>query len=224
MKSKSFALVGAAGALLFAGFAAADFTEVTFSADINPDPDVATIQLFANFNNPLDQILAVGGIPGKGGRPIIYDSTHPLINDDGPLAGSKAADFPGSPISGLYDSWVSINQTTFADGDTDYTPDFAGVPSSDQAILGTHWEEDDGGWYDSDPGTPEMGLSIIIAQFSIEDTPTTMGTLSGLVSYTPAGGGLGFVNSPFDVTWIPAPGAMALLGLAGLAGTRRRRR
>lgn len=221
MKGKAFALAGA-GAFLLAGAAQADFVDVTAGPDINPDLGVATIQVFANFDNPLDTLLAVGGIPGLA--PVVYQSSHPLINDDDAFGGAKAADLPGFPISGEFDSWVSINQFTFADGDTDYSPDFTGVPTGEQAILGTHWEEEDGGWFDSDPGTPEQGLSMIIAQFSIEDTPTTLGTLSGLVNWVPAGGGPGFVSSEFAVTWIPAPGALALLGVAGVAGSRRRRR
>ena len=220
MKGKAFALAGA-GAFMLAGAASAGFTGITgMDMDINPDPGVKTVQLFANFDNPLDQLLAVGGIPGL--MPVVDDSTHPLINDDGPFAGTKAADLPGAPISGIFDSWVSINQLTFADGDTDYSPDFTGVPTADQAILGMHWEEDDGGWFDSDPGTPEQGLSMIIAQFSIQEGAN--GTLSGLVNWIAAGGGPGFESSDFLVTWIPAPGALALLGVAGVAGSRRRRR
>ncbi len=50
--------------------------------------------------------------------------------------------------------------------------------------------------------------------------------LLNLAFWSPAGGGVGLTDLTFSLTGtpIPAPGALALLGVAGLAGMRRRRR
>jgi hypothetical protein len=86
-------------------------------------------------------------------------------------------------------------------------------------INGTSFiQEDNGGWFDFDPGTVENGGEILIAQFTIADGAGPV-VFTGTVDYTPGGEG-DFVSEAF---FIPAPGAAALLGLAGLAGTRRRR-
>jgi hypothetical protein len=58
----------------------------------------------------------------------------------------------------------------------------------------------------------------VIAQFTI--AAGEVGMYEGTVDWQ--GQGAGFTSDTFSVM-VPAPGAMALLGLAGLAGSRRRR-
>ena len=63
-----------------------------------------------------------------------------------------------------------------------------------------------GGWFDANPGTPETGESLLIAQFTVEDF---------MFSATADWQGLapGATSSGFMVSTVPAPGTLALLAL-----------
>ena len=88
------------------------------------------------------------------------------------------------------------------------------------------------GWYDATPGTPNAivaggsqgGYRILLAQivrnsgdadalatFYLKNSYKVAGTTTAL-----------FSEGTFSIGVVPAPGAMALLGVAGLAGRRRR--
>jgi hypothetical protein len=70
-----------------------------------------------------------------------------------------------------------------------------------------------------DPNYAAGDGSVLIGQFSSADTDTFQGTF--LLQYVSNGVTVQSVESFFHV---PAPGALALLGTAGLLGARRRRR
>ena len=117
---------------------------------------------------------------------------------------------------------MTVGTTGFAGNDTDYTPGFAGAAGGLNVIKGNALNEVDGLVFDSDPTTPIFGPDVVLAQFTL---PEGNGfRLEGIVAWLPPGGGGDFIVSVFKVNNIPAPGALALLGLAGLAGARRRRR
>jgi hypothetical protein len=88
------------------------------------------------------------------------------------------------------------------------------------------------GWYDATPGTANTigaggqqgGFRILIAQIvrSGDDSAQAVSNHSLQLSWKVAGTTTAiFGNGSFTIG-VPAPGAMALLGLAGLAGRRRR--
>lgn len=54
--------------------------------------------------------------------------------------------------------------------------------------------------------------------------PTVNNTISIMFEFTLSAGDSASVSGLFQIAAVPAPGALALLGVAGLAGTRRRRR
>ena len=89
-----------------------------------------------------------------------------------------------------------------------------------QVINGSSfiWENN-GGYFDSDPGSGafDTGSGILIAQLTVASGEDI--TFGGTASFNSAAGELSFAS--FSVTTVPAPGALALLGLAGL-GRRRR--
>ena len=207
-------MCGASVILLLGHGAQADFIGVTVDEFDAGLPDGTTYRIYANFNNPLDVLLAIGGIPGL--QPVSFNSPSPLLND--PWAGgSIKEDFPGKGEP--WDSWVTIDfhPTTHTMCET---------PEDCPAIAGTHFEADDGGWFNADPGSPAQGTSLVIAQFSFsDDGPAGTASLEGLVNWVPAGGGPGFESTPFLVEWqlIPAPGALALLMLPQCLTPRRRR-
>jgi hypothetical protein len=89
------------------------------------------------------------------------------------------------------------------------------------------------GWYDATPGTANTigaggqqgGFRILIAQIvrSGDDSAQAVSNHSLQLSWKVAGTTTAiFGNGSFNIGVIPAPGAMALLGLAGLTGRRRR--
>ena len=93
----------------------------------------------------------------------------------------------------------------------------------------------DGGWYNGNPNNPigvgftnsnlpgalGSNLSIFIGRFSLEGSGEF--DLSGSLSVTwNEGIGTPGNQQAFDIMEVPAPGALALLGMAGLASRRRR--
>ena len=78
-------------------------------------------------------------------------------------------------------------------------------------------QADNGGYFDSNPSSAEVGGSILIAQFTFAEGSTW--TYTGTSDFNAGGDTL--TNVGFSVSNVPAPGALALLGLAGF-GRRRR--
>jgi len=134
-----------------------------------------------------------------------------------------------------WDSYVSIGAIDSDNNDTDGNPIAGANGLSD---IGINWAEfntlpegdrrlwtDNGSWY----VTPDMAQGaeingqVFVAQITVQN-----GTGDGATDV------VGHVNlqgkdengdtwNELGRTWVPAPGALALLGLAGLAGSRRRR-
>ena len=79
-----------------------------------------------------------------------------------------------------------------------------------------------GGWYTSNPGATITGSRILIMQIALAAGDTGY-TASANVGYKEVGTTTALQGSgTYTVGFVPAPGAVALLGLAGLL-TRRRR-
>jgi len=90
----------------------------------------------------------------------------------------------------------------------------------------------DGGWYNGNPNNPigqvvatnatTTGFGVFIGRFSVAGSAGfSMVGSDGFATYNQGVGTAG-VQESFNVVDIPAPGALALLGLAGLASRRRR--
>jgi len=123
----------------------------------------------------------------------------------------------------LADSFVSIGgggDQGPANG-TGLDPNFGGTGAAGPGA--------NGGWYNSDPGNPigavvatdvtSTGLGVFIGRFSINGGDLNMEGGFGEATWNQ---GLGTDGQQAGFVIVPAPGAIALLGLAGLAGRRRR--
>jgi hypothetical protein len=87
------------------------------------------------------------------------------------------------------------------------------------------------GWFNSSPPTlqgrvgvaPNTATDVLVGQFVI-DRDAFAGNWSLTIGFNDgvAGSAVQFATSTFGIGVVPAPGAIALLGLAGLAGRRRR--
>ncbi|MDA1263416.1 MAG: PEP-CTERM sorting domain-containing protein, partial [Planctomycetota bacterium] len=82
------------------------------------------------------------------------------------------------------------------------------------------------GWYDSTPGTPNLvgaGLKVRLMQIARLTSTTSVFTANMTLGYAAFGATTPlFGYGSFTIGVVPAPGALALLGLAGAFGRRRR--
>ncbi|MEE8155153.1 MAG: hypothetical protein V3T53_09405 [Phycisphaerales bacterium] len=210
----------------------ADFLGVTIvevTADVGTPEGFVTYRVVANLDG-MDLVLAWGGMARAGALDFFTGNGVELLNAGGKYAGLKAEDFPAFPIAEAYDSWVSVASTIDNDGDGSYDEGFLGSDGVHAVIVGSSFHEDAGLVYGADPDKPPFGPEVVMAQFTIPGVPGggpgdpghNGFHLEGIVAW--AGAGAGFEISPFIVdNIIPAPGGLALLGLAGLASPRRRR-
>lgn len=157
-----------------------------------------TYRLYAIFSEETDQILAVGGVPAVAS--FQFSASHPLFNDGGAFDGLIAEDTAGAPVAGPRDTWLTIGHAGLAGNDTGFSPGFLGGDGVHRAVEGASLEEDNGGWFDSDPGTPVTGTRILIAQLSFAPPlgePFQGFAVSGCVKWQPAPGEL--TETPFSV-------------------------
>ena len=211
-------LLAGFGTLVAASAASAALTgaSVTSMGDIGGGVD--TWRVYIEFDNPADNLLAISGNAAVAALQFQSLDGDALVNEVPGLNGTRFEDTP-FPTAAAYDSWVTLGETGASD--TSFSPSFLGDVSGALSVInGTSFSQaDNGGYFDQNPGTPDgSGGSALIAQFTVANF-----TYSGTIDYTL--GGAGSEQGTFSVTTVPvpAPGAMALLGLAGLAARRRRR-
>ena len=205
-----------AAALIVSGSAFADFGSASYTVE-SAVAGYDTYKIFLNFTSPADKLLAINGDVAGGYSAISYEGGElynalfagVLADDNGQYAA-----FPG--MEG--DSYFTIGGQT----DTSFSPGFlAGNTGADGSVVNGSsftWENN-GGYFDSDPGSGafDSGSGILVAQLTVASGEDI--TFGGTASYNSEAGDLTFAS--FSVTTVPAPGALALLGLAGL-GRRRR--
>ena len=216
---KNVATLSGIAALAVSGASFAAVSGLSVTADEGLIAGTTTYRIFVNFDNDTDNLLAVSGNAAIAALEFSADSM--LVQDSGAFDGLAFSDTPNIFDANGADSWVSIGGSWMTgSSDTSFSPDFLGGDGVASVINGSSFTQaDNGGYFDSNPGTAETG-SVIIAQFTLSNDTTTA-SYSGTLSY--GDGSNTPVDQAFSVTLVPAPGAVALLGLAGLAGTRRRR-
>ena len=206
-----------AAALIVSGSAFAEFGGASYTVE-TAVAGYDTYKVFLNFTSPTDKLLAVNGDVAGGYSALSYNGGE-LYN--ALFAGVLADDFGAyAAFPGMEgDSYLTIGGQA---SDTSSSPGFLAdnIDGSGQLVNGSSFTwENNGGYFDSNPGTGafDTGSGILVAQLTVaagEDI-----TFGGTASFNGDGGALTFAE--FSVTTVPAPGALALLGLAGL-GRRRR--
>ena len=196
-------------------------------------------ELFANFNGATDTVLSVLNFQASGGWAAHTDAAagfwHKDLSDSnsGILSqqfGTWAPNMIGSTtLNRPFDSFLLIGGTPASTNTTT-----AGTSWNGGGANPTGWTMaqiplyNDLGWFNASPpnlqgrvGTsPNTATAVKIGQFMLSANDTSFRNYSLTGGYNNgAGGAVQFFTGTFS---LPAPGAIALLGLAGLVGRRRR--
>lgn len=230
MKLKSLSILAGVGApLILSGSADAGFLGIKVEAKENQF-GLFVVNVFAVFDRPgEDFMLAVAGTPNAPMDIRVKEGTffqHDFGSDQAPL-GAAIDLFPLL----AYDTFVTIGVKQVGPGGGNpgqpndalgLTPGWPGFgPSSLKGTeLGWFLLPDDPQGDPFDPNYFPGNGQVLIGQFATADGTGIMGTM--LLQYI-SNGDFGETVVSFDLQ-VPAPGAFALLAVAGLLGTGRRRR
>ena len=218
MKKSTLSLTIVAGSLI-ASSAMADYTGLTSVNSDNGD-GTWTAQIYANFSAATDELDAVFG----DAQNALSISTSGMFYQNA-LGGATSqsinpALIPLFPSLAL-DSWVTIGRIDQTDNALlNIGIDFSGFEA------GGSISTDNGSWF-ATPDDPQVlagaDLRVLVGQF------TMMGmddNVSGVLNLQGKAGDFETFQArdqAFDFSMVPAPGALALLGLAGVASRRRRK-
>ena len=208
--------------VVLAGFAVAGTAQATFTGYSVIATTVGALtkyQLYGNFNGATDTVLNAFNFDGTAGQCPVFHHNEFSSGVDSTDAGGWNPQFT---TPGAFDSYVSIgggegfgsgNSTGFDPSSSYNQPQLPCTPSS----------ADDLSWFNSNPPNHQgrvVGGQVRLGQFVLgaNDASVTLFLKIGYNSGV-AGAPVQFAEGNFT---LPAPGAIALLGLAGLTGRRRR--
>ncbi len=239
MKKKALSvLAGLGGAMIVSTGADASYQGLTVQqhtiATVN-GVQRSVYRVYAIFSDPGDFLTSVAGSPTLGNLQVQTRNALGLApggNFVNPAGGSATAPtFKAIGLQTEWDTFVDIGLASVPYGGTDGTglsPGFSGIGSV--ASINTN----NAGWFTAGPiaqGMAGNGLAlganwgVIIMQLTVNAGNHVAGTVAiGGVNNNPLAGGTTFqTNADQTFNSFPAPGAHALLGLAGVVGSRRRR-
>ena len=218
-------------------------SDAEFDGNI-PDGNLRDLwRVYAHFDDPNDRMTAIGvaidgtpmtvenvladGVtPGSG----LYEPLFGTQADGGGPIANGTTGWTQNPTGLTYDTYMTIGN------EAGYTP-LIDPKTGDPYFFGwglglaPNWA-DGTSWFINNAafvtipaapyGEPDGNGRVLVAQFNVADGEHIQGFANIIWGNVGLAGG-GFVTEVF-FTSIPAPGTLALLGLAGLFGVRRRRR
>ncbi|MDY7110630.1 MAG: hypothetical protein SYC29_18510 [Planctomycetota bacterium] len=226
-------LIALAGSFVVAGSASAALTDMYFSEVDNGNPDYVTYRVLASFDNTTDKIQAFAGLAGQ---PLYWqtDVASGIYNDDGDFGTGHIQDIPfGNGTNLDIDTWMTLGQVGGFDfSGVAFSPDFLGIPGGeDLQVLTdglTSFSDEDSAVFIPGAakvvttwGDNEVPIEVALAQFTVASSAASQVYMEfgAVIQWQDESG-----NNIQDyyTAVVPAPGALALLGLAGLIGRRRR--
>lgn len=204
---------------LITGTAMADYSGLDFDGTDNGD-GTWTARIYANFSAGTDQLNAVYGDATNGLSISSSGGFYQNAFGANTSAGINPALIPAFP-SLVLDSWVTIgleDQTGNAmlDIGIDWT-DFA---------SGGDISTDNGSWFATPADAQCLAgseLRVMVGQFTMYGAGSTVSGVLNLQGKVGDNETFVATGQAFEYSLVPAPGALALLGLAGIAGRRRRK-
>jgi len=204
---------------LITGTAMADYSGLDFDGTDNGD-GTWTARIYANFSAGTDQLNAVYGDATNGLSISSSGGFYQNAFGANTSAGINPALIPAFP-SLVLDSWVTIgleDQTGNAmlDIGIDWT-DFA---------SGGDISTDNGSWFATPADAQCLAgseLRVMVGQFTMFGAGSTVSGVLNLQGKVGDNETFVATGQAFEYSLVPAPGALALLGLAGIAGRRRRK-
>lgn len=230
--SKSTFALGAIAALGMGAAASAEFVGVfadSYAVTVG-GADYAVIDIYIQFDNASDTVLNLFNtqIFNMGGSAFHHNDFNTLSGQPGTWSVAQSADIPALGLTSANDSFVLIGGPIGSSNTTALDPSFTPATAAVPPI--------NAGWFNSSPPNLQgrvnaTTLRTFVGRFVKAGIDTAealsfafnMGYNQGLG--TPAvfaynnGAGRG---EAFEIAYVPAPGVLALLGVAGLAGRRRR--
>jgi hypothetical protein len=213
--------VSGVAAMAVASFASAGFTGLSVQTSTNAQGNTV-YKIFANFDN-------VGLGAGQNwvflnayNFTTVSGSMNAFHSGTGDITwvpqGSSTASHVGN------DSWVSATGTHVGSG-VALDPGFVEYDADGNPIAGVAEQIPNGaGWYDASPATANnvTANSIQLMQIVRAGGPGEVYTGSFAITYKVSGTTAALTGNGSFSIGVPAPGAVALMGLAGLTGRRRR--
>jgi hypothetical protein len=206
----TFAVAGAANAA-FQGLVWENYVGAGWAA--NGFAGLSAWRIYADFDSPTDMLISVFGSPNN---PMSVSSSDGVFFNSA-VANSLTAPMPLTPAiwSNQWDTYVTIGLDTAVGDATGTSPGFG----AEVGDLAGNFTTSNAAWFVT-PADPQATAgnyadnNVLMMQLVTADTAYASGTVSLQFE-----GGAQALDEYFET---PAPGVLALLGLAGLAGRRRR--
>jgi len=235
-------MIATLAGLAVAGSASATFTQyvVTSTNVTNSGQNLTVYTLWARFNGPTDTVLNAFNLAGVGASSMsgfwhkdnAYYNSGVLMQEYGTWnpsqTGSATANRP-------FDSYLTIGGQATPTNTTNADPSWVSGGTGSGAADARSWNRPDLpnngtlGWFNSNPpnlqgrvgSAGNTATDVRLGQFVLLANDAAARTYSLTIGYNDGvpGSAVQFGNGTFS---LPTPGAVALLGLAGLAGRRRR--
>jgi hypothetical protein len=210
---KLLGLTAGVSTLIFAGNATADFNGISWTSSSSAYGDTYLIYADVDAGSQLNAVYGDDNVAlNIEGTSAFYQNAF----GGATVASMNPAFFPVFP-SLVYDSFVTIGLVTnvgnaMLDIGIDFTDFNAGG-----AIMTSN-----GSWFATpdDAQVQEIDGKVLIGQFTVADGEGVSGTIN-MQGFN--ADGTVWIASDISFNTVPAPGALALLGLAGIAARRRRK-
>ncbi len=231
-------MIATLAGLAVAGSASASFVSfvVTSTAASNSGQSLSVYTLWARFDGPTDTVLNAFNLGGVGGSSMtgFWHKDNSSYNSGvlGQEFGTWNPSQTGSNTANRpFDSYLTIGNQAVGTNTTNADPSWVSGGNADARSWNRPDLPTNGtlGWFNSNPpnnqgrvgGIGNTATDVRLGQFVLSANDAALRSYTLTLGYNNgvAGSAVQFATSTFS---LPTPGAIALLGLAGLAGRRRR--